>query len=94
MVDKRLGHGVLEVMSYEEEINAPKNVKRTRNNKLQMACDLDWAIKYAQQLRRRVSQIPEENDERHAEMVAQLAMLTRKAYLAMDKACFYNGEGV
>ena len=79
-------------MTLEEEMNAPKNVKRTRQNKLRIASDLDWAIKYAQQLRRDVPRIPEENDERHAELVARLEKLTREAYEAISKATFYNGE--
>ena len=89
-----LGHAVLEPMSLEEEINAPKNVKATRNNKLRMYGDLDHIIRLAEQTKRTVRQIPEKDDDRHAKMVSYLRDLVRKAELAMEDAAFYNGENI
>ena len=82
---------VVEPMSLEEEIHAPEDVKRTRMAKITMDSDLKWLIKYAEQLRREVPRIPEEDDKRHADMVVRLQELVREAYLATNKACFYDG---
>lgn len=85
---------VLKPMSLEEELNAPANVKRTRHNKLKMGGELDFMARYIEQMRNRLSQIPEEDDERHAEMVERLARLTKEAFHAVERATFYNGEDV
>ena len=85
---------VLKPMSLEEELNAPANVKRTRNNKLKMGGELDFMSRYIEQMRNRLSQIPEKDDERHAEMVERLAYLTKEAFHAVERATFYNGEDV
>lgn len=85
---------VLKPMSFEEELNAPANVKRTRNNKLKMGGELDFMSCYIEQMRNRLSKIPEKDDERHAEMVERLAHLTKEAFHAVERATFYNGEDV
>lgn len=83
---------VLNPMSFEEEIIAPINVKRTRNNKLQMAEELEFIIKYAKQSLNRVLLIPEEDNKDHADLVEKLERLTKEAALAVEKAAFYNGN--
>lgn len=83
---------VLNPMSFEEEIVAPINVKRTRNNKLQMAAELEFIIGYAEQSLNRVKQIPEKDNKDHADLVENLEHLTKEALLAVEKATFYNGN--
>ena len=83
---------VLNPMSFEEEITAPINVKRTRNNKLQMAAELEFIIGYAEQSLNRVKQIPEKDNKDHADLVENLERLTKEALLAVEKATFYNGN--
>ena len=38
--------------------------------------------------------VPEEDDKRHADMVVRLQELVREAYLATNKACFYDGGDI
>lgn len=85
---------VLKPMSFKEELNAPANVKRTRNNKLEMSGELDLMSSYIEQMRNGLFKIPEEDDKHHAEMVERLAYLTKEAFHAVERATFYNGEDV
>lgn len=76
----------LKPMTFAEEINAPDPVRKTRNNKVSMVGDMMWIQKIAAQLERYAKSIPEDNDEKHAELVQELHDSMHDAYLAMEVA--------
>ena len=84
----------IEPLSFEEEINLPMARKKTRNNKIKMVDMCESIIKYATWLEEKAIRIPEEDDERHSEMVDRLTEKTRTVVAALDLAYFYNGEDV
>lgn len=67
----------LQHMSLEEEFNLPKNMKQTRNNKVQIINDCDDITRTIETLRHRAFMCPELDDEAHAKLVDEYAALIR-----------------
>lgn len=67
----------LRYMSLEEEFNLPKNMKQTRNNKVQIINDCDDITQAIDTLRYRAFMCPELDDEAHAKLVDEYAALIR-----------------
>ena len=53
--------------------DAPRNIQRTRNNKYTIEVDCQHLVQYANNMLRRLEFIPEEDDDKHADLVAELA---------------------
>ena len=65
----------LKLMSLEEEANAPRNIKNTRNNKVRIIDDCNTIITMMETLRSRAYCCPELDDDAHAKLVEELANL-------------------
>ena len=81
----------LKPMSFEDELNAPENIRKTRNAKHSAGLACDWIMKYATWLREKAERIPEEDDDKHAELCVKFAELVKEAKFAVMKAYDYNG---
>ena len=75
----------IELMGLVEEANLPKARKQTRNNKIKSIDELDWIIQIAKQELKYCRMIPEEDDQKHANLVQELANRIHSAYVAMDE---------
>ena len=74
-IDMKEMYGV-EELSFEEEIELVKNhpdKARTRSSKIVMQNNLNVMQRQINEYREKFKRIPEEDDEKHAELVARLA---------------------
>ena len=66
--------------------DAPRNIQRTRNNKYTIEVDCQHLVQYANNMLRRLEFIPEEDDDKHADMVAELAEKVHRALIDFQMA--------
>lgn len=79
-------------MSLEEELNLPKNAKRTEMNKIMIVDRCDAMINLVEQIRFRARNCPIEDSERHANLVEEFALMVKEADKALLRAATYGME--
>lgn len=68
-------------LSMEEEAKLPQPVKQTRSNKMDIIDYCDHMAQMIDQIRNCAARIPEDNDNKHADLVQQWKFLVHKANL-------------
>ena len=82
----------MEPMSLEEEINLPKSVKQTRNNKIKIIDRLALDMRNIESLIDDARRIPECDDAKHAALVQKLTDAIMEIDDAVYKAMMVGRE--
>lgn len=84
MITVGLDYG-LKPMSLEEEMNAPANIKSTRNAKVHCNHTLNFIIRTCESELSRCRKIPELDDDHHAEIVKKYETCINKALECLNE---------
>ena len=80
----------LEPKTMEEEMNLPKNINQTRKAKIEIIDQCEYIRKVADSIANRARNIPEEDDDRHAQLVQVFRNKVREAFLKIDDAYMFG----